>query len=89
MTPVESPSTIPTLKHRTNTRLNFFSISKYDIFLIINNLDASKAYGWETISIRRIKLCDITIAILSKLIFKSILEEGTFPDDWKKKRKRK
>lgn len=84
MTPVESSSTIPTLKHKTNTtHLNSLSISKDDIFLIIKNLDNSRAYGWDNISIRMIKLCDITIAILLKLIFKSVLEESTFPDDWK------
>lgn len=84
MTPVESSSTIPTLKHKTNTtHLNSLNISKDDIFLIIKNLDNSRAYGWDNISIRMIKLCDITIAILLKLIFKSVLEESTFPDDWK------
>lgn len=83
MTPVESSSTIPTLKHKTNTHLNSLSISKDDIFLIIKNLDNSRAYGWDNISIRMIKLCDITIAILLKLIFKTVLEESTFPDDWK------
>ena len=31
-----------------------------------------------------IKLCDKTIAIPLKLIFRSILEEGVFSDDWKK-----
>ena len=35
-------------------------------------------------SIRMIKLCGKTIAIPLKLIFRSILEEGVFPDDRKK-----
>ena len=85
MTPFENSSTLPTLKYKTNTRLNSFSISKDDIFLIIKNLDASKEHGWNNISIRMIKLCGVIIAIPLKLIFKSMLEEGTFPDDWKKK----
>ena len=55
-----------------------------DIFLIRKNLDDSKVYGWDNISIRMIKLCGITISILLKLIFKSMLEEGIFPNDWKK-----
>ena len=32
-----------------------------------------------------IKLCGKTIVIPLKLIFRSLLEEGVFPDDWKKK----
>ena len=32
-----------------------------------------------------IKLCDKTIAIPLKLILRSMLEEGVFPDDWGKK----
>ena len=31
-----------------------------------------------------IKLCGKTIAILLKMIFRSVLEEGVFPDKWKK-----
>ena len=31
-----------------------------------------------------IKLCGKTMAIPLKLIFRSILEEGVFPDNWKK-----
>ena len=31
-----------------------------------------------------IKLCGKTIAIPLKMIFRSMLEEGVFPDDWKK-----
>ena len=43
-----------------------------------------KIYGWDKIFIRLIKLCSKTIVIPSKLLFRSTLEEGVFPDDWKK-----
>ena len=43
-----------------------------------------QTYGWDKISIRMIKQCGKTIAITLKLIFWSMLEEGLFPDDWKK-----
>ena len=39
---------------------------------------------WDKMSIRMIKLCGKTIAIPLKLIFQSMLEEGVFPNDWKK-----
>ena len=83
-TPVKNSSTLPTLKYKTKSRLNSFNINKDDISLIIKNLDSSKEHGWDNISIRMIKLCGKSIATPLKLIFKSMLEEGTFPDDWKR-----
>ena len=35
-------------------------------------------------SIKMIKLCGKTIAIPLKMMFQSMLDEGVFPDDWKK-----
>ena len=82
--PVKNSSTLPTLKYKTKSRLNSFNINEDDISLIIKNLDSSKAHGWDTISIRMIKLCGKSIATPLKLTFKSMLEEDTFPDDWKR-----
>ena len=72
------------LEYRTDERLNYFDINANDIVSKIKNLNASKAHGWDKISITMINLCGKTIAILLKLIYRSILEEGAFPDDWKK-----
>ena len=81
---VKNASTIPNLEYQTDSRLNHFEIHENDIFSIIKSLNASKAHGWDKISIRMTKLCGKTIAIPLKLIFRSILEESVFPDDWKK-----
>ena len=81
---VKNASTLPNLEYKTDERLNYFEINKNDILSVINNLNASKAHEWDKISIRMIKLCSKTIAIQLKLIFRSMLEEGVFPDDWKK-----
>ena len=43
-----------------------------------------KAHGWDQLSIRMIKTCGDTITFQLKLIFKSMINEGVFPDDWKK-----
>ena len=43
-----------------------------------------KAHGWDDISIRMMQLCGKSIVLLLKLLFKTILEDGTFPEDWKK-----
>ena len=56
-TSVKNSSTLPTLKYKTKSRLNSFNTNEDDIFLIIKNLDSSKAHGWDNISIRMIKLC--------------------------------
>ena len=81
---VKNASTLPNLEYKTDKRLNYFEINEDDIVSIIKNLNASKAHGWDKISIRMIKLCGKTIAIPLKLIFQSMLEEGVFPDDSKK-----
>ena len=81
---VKNASALPNLEYKTDERLNYFEINENDILSIIKNLNASKAHGWDKISIRMIKLCGKTIAILLKLIFQSKLEEGVFPDDQKK-----
>ena len=43
-----------------------------------------KAHGWEQLSIRMIKTCGDSITFPLKLIFKSMVNEGLFLDDWKK-----
>ena len=73
-----------TLSIKTDERLNYFEISENDILSIIKNLNSSKVHGWDKIWIRMIKLCCKTIAIPLKLMFRSVLEEGVFLDDWKK-----
>ena len=60
---VKNASTIPNLEYKTDARLNHFEIHENDILSIIKSLNASKAHGWDKISIRVIKLCGKTIAI--------------------------
>ena len=81
---VKNASTIPNLEYKTDARLNHLEIHENDILSIIKSLNSSEAHGWDKISIRMIKLCGKTIAIPLKLIFRSMLEESVFPDDWKK-----
>ena len=78
---VKNASTLPNVEYKTDERLNYFEINENKIFSIIKNFIASKAHGWDNISIRMIKLCGKAIAIPLKLIFRSMLEEGVFPDD--------
>ena len=43
-----------------------------------------KAHGWDQLSVRMIKTCGDAITFPLKLIFKSMINEGVFPDDLKK-----
>ena len=83
---VQNTSTlpVPVLNFKTNNWLKSFDINENDLHLIIKNLNANKAHGWDDISIRMIQLCGKSIALPLKLLFKTILEKGTFPEDWKK-----
>ena len=59
-------------------------INENDFHLIIKNLNVNKAHGWDDISIQMIQLCGNSIALPLKFLFETVLEEGTFPEDWKK-----
>ena len=82
----------PNLKYRhatsfkTNNRLRSFKINENDLFLIIKNLNSSKAYFSDHISIWMIQSREKSIALPLEMLlkqFKTILEEETFPEDWK------
>ena len=51
---------------------------------MINGLKPHKAHGHDGISIRMVKLCNLTITKLLSIIYKNCLQQGVFPDDWKK-----
>ena len=82
-TPIKNSSKLPNNSYKTKKILTSFDI-KDDILPIIKNLNVDKAHGWDQLSIRMIKTCGDTITFPLKLIFKSMINEGVFPDDWKK-----
>ena len=82
---VENTSKLPTDSFkRTNSLLSTVSFTKDDIAKIIKNLNPNKAHGFDMISIRMIKICGESILKPLELIFKSCLENGKFPNEWKK-----
>ena len=83
-TPIKNGSKLPNFSYKTEKILTSFDIKDDDILSIIKNLNVDKAHGWDQISIRMIKTCDDAITIALKLIFKFMINEGVFPDDWKK-----
>ena len=54
------------------------------IIKIINNINHNKAHGFDDISVKMIKLCPELIAIPLKIIFEKCIQQGTFPDTWKR-----
>ena len=72
------------LKLLTEHTLTSCDFSETDILRIINNQDSNKAHGHDMISIRMLKLCGEAICRPLNIIFKTCLNTGKFPSEWKK-----
>ena len=75
---------IPPLYLLTHKSLSTIHFTSDNILKIIKNLDPNKAHRHDMISIRMIKICDAFTGKLLELIFRSCLENGKFPTEWKK-----
>ena len=64
--------------------LSIIRFTSDDILKIIKNFDPNKAHGHDVISVRMVKLCDASLCKPLELIFKSCLESGKFPLEWRK-----
>ncbi len=82
-TTIDTGSEIPQDESVTATLLNEFCISEEKILKIIRSLNPNKAHGWDEISARMIKMCDIALVIPLKIIFMNCLRRGVFPEIWK------
>ena len=69
---------------KTSKFLSNITFSSDDILKVIQNLDSEKAHGRDKISIRMLKICEPSICKPLEIIFKSCLESGIFPLEWKK-----
>ena len=69
---------------RTNNVFSIILFTKDDIAKIIKNLSPNKAHGFDMISICMLKICGDSILKPLELIFKSCIESGKFPIEWKK-----
>ena len=59
------------------------AISEEKILAIIRSLNPNKAHDWNEISIRMIKLSDVSLVTPLKIIFTNCLRNGVFPEVWK------
>ena len=84
-TPLLNDSKLPSvLTVHTESLLESFHFSADHIGDIIKKLDPNKAHGHDMISIRMLKLCGDSIWKPLEIIFKNCLQEGIFPNEWKK-----
>ena len=69
---------------RTENVLSSIDFGSDDTAKIIQKLDPNKAHGHDVISIRMLKICGNSIYKPFQLIFRSCIENGKFPYEWKK-----
>ena len=80
---LDNGSILPEVRMKTNNRLNTIKIFNNDILTVVNDLNPTKAHGWDDISIRMIKICGETIVTPLRIIFETAIETGVYPDSWK------
>ena len=79
-----SSKLLSTFLKRTDKFISSISFSSNDIARIIRDLDAKKAHDHDMICIRFVKICGESILKPLEIIFKSCIENGQFPNKWKK-----
>ena len=73
-----------TLVIKRKKRLTSVDINNDGLLIIIKNLNVDKVHGWDQLSIRMIKACGNSMSFLLKIVFKLMINEGLFPEDWLK-----
>ena len=73
-----------TLTKKTHESLSKILSTSNGILKIVKNLDPNKAHSHDMISIWMVKLCDSSLCKPLELLFKSYLENGKFPLEWKR-----
>ena len=77
-------STLPVFKFLTDKRIDNLNLQNDEIVSLIRNLNPNKASGSDGISGHMLILCDDSIALPLKIMFKNILETSSYPDIWKR-----
>ena len=84
-TPLINNSVLPDpVDYISTARLSSINFNNVHILKTIKSLNVKKARGYNDISIRMIKLCVQSIVKLLSIIFKICIDNGIFPDIWKK-----
>ena len=81
--PVINSSVLPIPNILTEKRIDQLSIGNDEILVLIRNIYPNKATGSDGISGQMLLLCDDSVTLPLKIIFRNILLTSIYPDIWK------
>ena len=81
--PTINSSVLPNLIFLTDKRRDHLTIGDNDIAALIRNINPNKATGSDGISGQMLLLCDDSVILPLKIIFRNILLTSIYPDIWK------
>ena len=80
---IANDSTLPICSYLTNERLDHIPFTDEEILLLIRSLNPGKSNGPDNISARMLLICDDSIVLPLRLIFRNIMLTGVYPELWK------
>ena len=81
--PIINDSVLPISIFLTEKRIDQLNIGNDEIISLIRNINPNKATGSDGISGQMLLLCDDSVSLPLKIIFRNILLTSIYPDIWK------
>ena len=81
--PIINSSVLPNFIFLADQRIDQLTIGNDDIIALIRNINPNKATGTDGISGQMLLLCDDSVILPLKIIFRNILSTSIYPDIWK------
>ena len=77
---IYSSSSLPIFYYHTNKRIENITIQDGEILTLIRSINPIKASGTDGVSGHMLLLCDQSVVLPLKIIFKNILKKSTYPE---------
>ena len=81
--PIINSSILPVFNFLTEKRIDHLNIGNEEIITLIRNINPNTATGSDGISGQMLLLCDDSVTLPLKIIFRNILVTSIYPDTWK------
>ena len=81
--PIINSSVLPIHTFLTEKRIDQLNIGNDEIITLIRNINSKKATGSDGISGQMLLICDDSVSLPLKIIFRNILLTSIYPDTWK------
>ena len=81
--PIINSSVLPNFIFLTNKRIDQITTGNDEIIALIRNINTDKATGSDGISSQMLLLCDDSVILPLKIIFRNIPSTSIYPDVWK------